>query len=200
MSDTQPEAKEQANDTTPPNGTNMRPASDGKPVSETGSTTASAQTGTTAPNADTELANVQAKAAEYLDGWQRARADFANYKKRAEKEREEVYQIAAADMLRKILPVIDDFDRAISNLPAGKEEDDVIKGFNLIYRKLLNLLDTAGIKILNPVGEVFNPELHEAIGTDETSNVESGHVSAVLQKGYMHGDKVLRPAMVRVAS
>src|SRR5258708_4851210 len=105
MSDTQPEAKEQANDTTPPNGTNMRPASDGKPVSGTDSTTASAQTGTTASNADTELTNVQAKAAEYLDGWQRARADFANYKKRAEKEREEVYQIAAADMLRKILPV-----------------------------------------------------------------------------------------------
>src|SRR3954471_18600363 len=115
MSDTQPEAKEQANNTTPPHGTNIRTDGDGKPVSGTNSATASAQTGTTPTNADADLGSVQAKAAEYLEGWQRSRAEFANYKKRAEKEREEVYQIAAADMLRKILPVIDDLDRAISN-------------------------------------------------------------------------------------
>src|SRR6478672_3360429 len=158
MSDTQPEAKEQANGSSQANGMDTKPLSGGdKPVNGTGSTTASTQAGTTPTNTDADLAGVQAKAAEYLEGWQRARADFANYKKRAEKEREEVYQIAAADMLRRILPVIDDFDRAISNLPAGKEDDDVIKGFTLIYRKLLNLLDNAGIKVLNPIGEVFNP-------------------------------------------
>ena len=79
-------------------------------------------------------------------------------------------------------------------------DNDVIKGFALIHRKLLALLEGAGIKVINPLGEVFNPAYHEAIGQDQSSDVESGHITAVLQKGYMHGDKVLRPAMVRVAA
>jgi len=149
---------------------------------------------------ETQLSEAKAKAAEYLDGWQRARADFINYKKRSEQERADAYQIASADTLRKILPVIDDFDRAMSNVPADKADDDVIKGFSLIHRKFASLLESTGIKVINPVGEVFNPAFHEAIGQDETSDVPSGHISAVLQKGYMHGDKVLRPALVRVAA
>ena len=65
---------------------------------------------------------------------------------------------------------------------------------------MVTLLENTGIKVINPVGEEFNPAFHEAIGQDETSDVPSGHISAVLQKGYMHGDKVLRPALVRVAA
>jgi molecular chaperone GrpE len=149
---------------------------------------------------DAQLTEARAKADEYLDGWQRARAEFANYRKRADKERDEAYQIGAVEMLRKLMPIIDDFDRAIANVPADKSGDDIIKGFSLIYRKLLTQLENAGIKIINPVGEVFNPAYHEAIGHDETSNVPSGHVSTVLQKGYLYDDKVLRPALVRVAA
>jgi molecular chaperone GrpE len=152
------------------------------------------------PSLEVQLTEAQAKANEYLDGWQRARAEFANYKKRAEKERDEVYQNAAVETLRKILPVIDDFDRAVANVPPDKADDEVIKGFSLIHRKMLTLLDSAGVKVINPVGEVFDPAFHEAIGRDESSDLESGRVTAVLQKGYVHGDKVLRPALVRVAS
>jgi len=147
-----------------------------------------------------QLTDVQTKAAEYLEGWQRARAEFANYKKRADKEREEAYTIAAAETLGKLLPIIDDFDLAVANVPAEKANDDVIKGFGLIHRKFLNLLDNVGIKVINPVGEAFNPTFHEAIGQDENPNVPSGHVTTVLRKGYMHGDRVLRPALVRVSS
>jgi molecular chaperone GrpE len=74
-----------------------------------------------------------------------------------------------------------------------------MKGFNLIHRKLTNLLEGSGITVINPVGEAFNPKYHEAIGTDESSDVPGGHVTAVLQKGYLYGDKVLRPALVRIA-
>jgi molecular chaperone GrpE len=147
-----------------------------------------------------QLAEAQAKATEYLDGWQRARAEFVNYRKRAEKERDESFQNASAETLRKILPIIDDFDRAVSNVPADKADDEVIKGFSLIHRKLLALLESSGIKVINPVGEKFDPAFHEAIGQDESSDVPGGHITVVLQKGYVHGDKVLRPALVRVAA
>ena|ERR1041385_4706680 len=149
---------------------------------------------------DIQLTEAKAKAAEYLDGWQRARADFVNYKKRSEQERADAYQTAAADTLRKVLPVIDDFDRALANVPIDKADDEVIKGFNLIHRKLVTLLENSGIKVINPVGEMFNPAFHEAIGQDESSDVPSGHITTVLQKGYVYGDKVLRPALVRVAA
>ena len=167
----------------------------GPQSAESAETTVPAET-----SLETQLTEAKAKAAEYLDGWQRARADFINYKKRSEQERADAYQNAAADTLRKLLPVIDDFDRALANVPADKAEDEVIKGFGLIHRKMLSLLENAGITVINPVGEVFNPAYHEAIGQDETSDVPSGHISAVLQKGYLSGDKVLRPALVRVAA
>lgn len=148
---------------------------------------------------EAQLAEVQAKAAEYLDGWQRARADFANYKKRAEKERDDLMISAGIDTWKKLLPVIDDLDRAVSALPEDKQNDDLLKGFILIQRKLMTLLDNAGVKVVNPVGEEFNPTFHEAIGQDDSDTIKSGHVTLVLQKGYLFGDRILRPALVRVA-
>ncbi len=146
-----------------------------------------------------ELAAAQAQAAEYLDGWQRARAEFANFRKRAEKDLDESYQNATVDMLRKLLPILDDFDRALANLPAGKAEDELFKGFSLIQRKLIALLEGAGLKAFEPKGEPFDPKFHEALGHEETDQVPSGHVSSVLQKGYLYGERVIRPALVRVA-
>lgn len=150
--------------------------------------------------AGVSLAEAQAKAAEYLDGWQRARAEFANYRKRADKEREDAHQNAVVETLRKLLPVLDDFDRALSKVPTERVEDELIKGFSLIHRKLVGLIENAGLKVVNPQGEPFNPAYHEAIGHDDTSDVSSGHVSQVLQKGYLYGERVIRPALVRVAS
>lgn len=206
MSDTQPDAQpsvegaaEQAeNHVKPDSGTDS--ATGGVQRDQTDQTAHKAGPEKTEMSVEMQLADAQSKAAEYLEGWQRSRAEFANYKKRADREREEVYQVAAADTLRKILPIIDDFDRAVANVPTDKANDDVIKGFSLIHRKLVGLLENSGISVLNPVGEPFNPTLHEAIGQDDSSDVPSGHVSAVLQKGYVFGDKVLRPALVRIAS
>jgi len=149
---------------------------------------------------EAQLSEAQAKAAEYLDSWQRERASFANFRKRADKEREDLFQTAAVETYKKLLPVIDDFERAIGNVPADRAEDELLKGFTLIHRKFLTLLEGAGIKAVDPKGELFNPALHEALGHDDTNAVASGHVSTVLQKGYLYGDKVLRPALVRVAS
>jgi len=179
--------------------TGAKPADGAKPVNGAESAGNDAQQAPAEVSLEAQLTDAQAKAAEYLDGWQRARAEFANYRKRADQELTEAYAYAAVDTLRKILPVIDDFDRAISNVPKDQANDDVMKGFNLIHRKLTNLLEGAGITLINPVGEPFNPKYHEAIGTDESSDVPSGHVTAVLQKGYLYGDKVLRPALVRIA-
>jgi molecular chaperone GrpE len=149
---------------------------------------------------EAQLTEAQNKANEYLDGWQRARAEFANYKKRAEKENQDAFDNGAVDAFKRFLPVIDDFDRAIANVPAERQNDDLIKGFSLIHRKFLNLLDTAGIKAVSPHGEPFDPKYHDALGQDEEADVPSGHVSMVLQKGYLHGERVLRPALVRVKS
>ena len=175
-------------------------ANDATGASPAGSTVDETTSAPEEKDLQTQLAEALAKSAEYLDGWQRARADFANYRKRVDKERDEIYQTSTVDTLRKVLPVIDDFDRAITNVPADKADDPVIKGFSQIHRKLTTILENSGIKVVNPVGEEFNPAFHEAIGQDDNSDVASGHITVVLQKGYMHGEKVLRPAVVRVAS
>lgn len=147
-----------------------------------------------------QLADAQAKAAEYLDGWQRARAEFANFRRRADKERDDIYQNATVDVYMKLLPVIDDFERAFDNVPADRRDDDVIKGFGLIHRKLVALMEAAGVEVIDPKGQPFDPNYHEAIGRDEPSAAAPvGHVTVVLQKGYQHAGRVLRPALVRVA-
>jgi molecular chaperone GrpE len=203
MNDTPHNAQDMANEAAeikPPDATasSAESANNGTKPPEAPAAASQAETGELIP--EVLLADAQAKANEYLDGWQRARAEFANYKKRAEKERDEIYQNATVESLRKLLPIIDDFDRAVANVPADKADDELIKGFSLIHRKLLTLLDNAGVKVIDPVGQEFDPAFHEAIGRDESSDVHSGHITVVLQKGYVYGDKVLRPALVRVAA
>ncbi len=158
------------------------------------------QAGTPAADLAAALAKAQAEAAEYLDGWQRARAEFANYRKRVEREKEDMRQQAAADMLASLLPIVDDFDRALGNIPAEAEEYTWTQGVVLIVSKLHALLKNSGLTEINPVGEPFDPALHEAVGADNNAEVATGHVTVVLQKGYAYGDRVLRPARVRVAN
>jgi molecular chaperone GrpE len=152
-----------------------------------------------AQSLEAQLAEAQAKADSYLGQLQRERADFANFRKRTEKEREDAYQNAAVDTLRRLIPVIDDFERAISSLPADRQGDEAIKGFGLIHRKLVSLLDSAGMKQIDPTGQPFDPAFHEALGHDEGADAKSGHITTVLQKGYLYGERVIRPALVRVA-
>jgi len=148
-----------------------------------------------------ELEKARAEAAEYLDGWQRARAEFANYRKRVEREREESFQDARNSVLLKLLPVIDDLERAIENIPADLEDHPWTHGIKLIGDKLNAILSAHGLQVIDPLGEPFDPTRHQAVGRDDNSDAaNSGHVTAVVQKGYACGDKVLRPALVRVAS
>lgn len=132
---------------------------------------------------------------------QRERADFINFKKRIERENEIAKVRISGDVLAKFLPVIDDFERAVLAMPADAQESDWLKGIQMIQRKFHNLIEAEGVEVINPVGEPFDPNYHEAIGADEpTDEIPSEHVTVVLQKGYKLGERILRPAIVRVAS
>jgi len=147
-----------------------------------------------------ELAEARAKAHEYLDGWQRARAEFANYKKRQEQQNADLRAFATVDLIRKLLPIQDDFERAIKTLPEGITHMTWIEGVMLIHRKLQLILESEGLKVIDiKKNDPFDPTLHEAISHDEAEGVESGHIIEELQKGYKIGDRVIRPALVRVA-
>ncbi len=145
------------------------------------------------------LADSQVKANEYLDGWQRARADFANYKKRIEREQAQVYQNAAGSIFKRQLEVLDDLDRALKNRP--QEGDGAIwaAGIELVFRKLTSIMENDGVKVMQAEGQPFDPNLHEAISSEDSPQHDSGQIIEVLQKGYLLGDRVLRPALVRVA-
>ena len=148
----------------------------------------------------TEYQAAQVKAQEYLDGWQRARAEFANYKRRIEREMKDSEYLAAGDTIKSLLPVIDDFERAMANLPADLTRNSWINGLSMIQKKFNKFLDDANVTIIDPTGELFDPNQHEAIGTEEpTDAAPSGHVTTTMQRGYLLGERVLRPALVRVA-
>lgn len=142
---------------------------------------------------------VQVQAQEYLEGWQRARAEFANYKKRVEREMKDSHSSAAGAVLKDMLPVIDDLERAMNNVPEDLQGNAWIGGVTMIQRKLNKILENYQVTVLDPTGEPFDPNLHEAIGMENSDDVESGHVTTTMQKGYVQGERVLRPALVRVA-
>jgi molecular chaperone GrpE len=146
-----------------------------------------------------ELDQAKAQANEYLDGWQRARAELANAKKRMERELAEERTSANARLILQLLPVLDDFDRAVGNLPPDLKDASWVEGILLIQRKLHQLLESEGVKEIEAVGQPFDPTYHEAIGQAEDTDHPEGAVADVAQKGYLLGERVLRPALVRVA-
>lgn len=147
-----------------------------------------------------ELDETKAKEAEYLDGWQRARAELANARKRFERERLQVYDNAKADVLIQLLPLADDFERALDTLPDDLSSLTWIEGITLVQRKLQLLLDRAGVTPIEAVEQEFDPFSHEAVTHEPSETVPAGHVIAEMQKGYNMGDRVLRPAVVRVSA
>jgi len=146
------------------------------------------------------LIEAQKEAKINEDGWQRARAEFANYKKRNERERRELFQRAALDTLKSLLPIIDDFDRAFESVPEAFSEDPWIGGVSMIQRKFATLLEQYEVEAIDPTGGPFDPNLQQAIGAEDSDEVESGHVIETLQKGYRAGEHVLRLALVKVAN
>jgi molecular chaperone GrpE len=150
-------------------------------------------------NLQKELEETRAKANEYLDGWQRARAEFANYKKRVDRDQAQAYQVATGNVVRRFLEVLDDLERALQNRPEKGEGAVWAEGIELIYRKLVNMLENEGVKPMEIENDFFDPNLHEAVVSEENSEYESGQIIGVVRQGYVMGDRVLRPAMVRVA-
>jgi len=146
-----------------------------------------------------ELEKAQAQAAEYLDGWQRAQAEFSNYRKRQEAERAQLIAFANAGLLRKLLPIVDDFERAFATMPDGLGRLTWCEGILLIKHKLDAILESEGVKPIVTEGQVFDPLYHEAITYEEAEGYKEGHIIGEVQRGYMLGERVLRPALVRVA-
>lgn len=130
-----------------------------------------------------------------LAGWQRAAADLANYRKRTEQERLELVKFANADLLRRLLPVLDDLDRAFQNAP---QDVAWAEGIKLIDRKLRSIMEQEGLAPYDSVGQPFDPAYHDAISYEESDPQHAGLVIGELQRGYKLGDRVLRPALVRV--
>ena len=147
-----------------------------------------------------ELAEVREREAQYLDGWQRARAELDNARKRFRREQEQVWTVALADTLARVLPIVDDMERAFETLPEELSEHPWVEGVVLIQRKLDQLLEQAGVEPMEAEGHEFDPFGHQAVTHEPSETVPAGHIIAELQKGYRLGDRILRPSMVRVSS
>lgn len=146
-----------------------------------------------------EIEELNQKSEEYLDGWQRERAEFANYKKRMDREREQLKFNITGNVIRGYLEILDDLELALKNKPAEGEGPTWAEGIELIYRKFLTMLETEGVKPMQVEGQIFDPNLHEAISQEPNEDFESGEIIEVVRNGYSIGERVLRPASVRVA-
>jgi molecular chaperone GrpE len=143
-----------------------------------------------------KLAEAESKISEYKDSWLRSQAEFQNYRKRVERDSELTYVSLKGDIIKKILPILDDLERGLQNRSA---EDPWASGIELVVRKFQNILDSEGVKKIDAIGAEFDPNFHEAISHEPADGVKSGHVIGVVQNGYMIGERVIRPALVRVA-
>jgi molecular chaperone GrpE len=139
------------------------------------------------------------EATENRTAWQRSAADFSNYRRRTEQQREEELGLANEGLLLKLLAVVDDLDRAVAHVPPELLGSPWVEGINAIDRKLRSLLDSEGVTPIDVVGGPFDPRLHEAVMHEETADVPDEHVTRELQRGYRVRDRVLRPALVAVA-
>ena len=146
-----------------------------------------------------ELEKASAQAEEYLDGWQRAQAEFSNFKKRQEAERSQTIALANAALLRKVLPIADDFERAVAALPDSSEQEAWLEGFLLIKHNLDAILESEGVALIESEGRTFDPRYHEAVTYEQIEGYEEGQIIGEVRQGYMLGERVLQPALVRVA-
>ena len=146
-----------------------------------------------------QVKRLQTEAEEYLDGWQRARAEFANFKKRTQLESEHARERIAGEIITHFLGVNDDIERALSRTPETDDFQEWTLGIELIHQKLQALFDAEGVELIDAEGERFDPNFHEAVSFEESDDHEEGLIIDITQPGYKMGERVLRPAMVRVA-
>jgi molecular chaperone GrpE len=149
---------------------------------------------------ESEIAEANTRADLYLDQMQRAAAEFQNVRRRQERQVQESIDRATEGLIRRLLPVLDDFERAFNNVPATLESEAAswTEGFERIHQKMTNLLSEEGISAVESTGP-FDPNRHEAVTHEPSETVESGHIIETLRTGYAYKERVLRPALVRVA-
>lgn len=137
------------------------------------------------------------KAAEYLDRWQRLMAEFDNYRKRSEKEKSDTYDYAVSNTVAEILPVIDNFERA---LKVESQDKNLFAGVEMIYKQMMGLLEKLHVTPIDAVGKEFDPNLHNAVMHIDDENLGENIVAEELQKGYLYKEKVIRHSLVKVAN
>mgnify|MGYP003175259600 CR=1 FL=1 len=142
----------------------------------------------------------QEKISELEDRAKRQLAEFENFRRRSEKEKQAMFDTGAKSVIEKILPVIDNFERGLAMVPEDKKEDPFVDGMNRIYKQMLTELDNIGVKPIDAVGKEFDPNLHNAVMQVESDQYEAGVVAQELQKGYTYHDSVVRHSMVAVVS
>lgn len=173
-------------------------ADEAEAAQETGSFTGE-ETGGEASGSGEAAKRLQELAEEYQARALRVQADFDNFRRRTQKEKEELAQYATSKLVGELLPVLDNFERALATASASTESEAFGKGVNMIFRQLEGVLKSEGLTAMETVGQPFNPEYHQAIMQVESDEHEEGIVTEEVQKGYLLKDKVLRPAMVKVS-
>jgi molecular chaperone GrpE len=161
----------------------------------------SAGSGAGAPGATVAPAPIEALQREkdaLQDRLLRTAAEFDNYRKRMDRERRDLAEYAAADIIRDLLPIVDNFERALQ-APASPEADAVRRGIELIHKQMLDLLKKRGVTPIEALGTDFDPNFHQAVIHEASADHREGEVMQELQRGYLLGDRLLRPAMVKVA-
>ncbi|MBE5848597.1 MAG: nucleotide exchange factor GrpE [Lachnospiraceae bacterium] len=139
------------------------------------------------------------KIADLEDRVKRQMAEFENFRKRTDKEKSQMYDMGAKNVIEKILPVIDNFERGLESVPEGSDKA-FVDGMQMIYKQLSGELEKLGVKPIEAVGQPFDPNFHNAVMQTESEEYESGTVAQELQKGYMYHDTLVRPSMVAVVS
>lgn len=140
------------------------------------------------------------KIEDLTDKLTRQMAEFDNYRKRTEKEKSAMYEIGAKDIIEKILPVIDNFERGFQSVEDGKKEDPFVDGMDKVYKQLMKTLEDAGVKQIEALGQEFNPDFHNAVMHVESEEVGENIIVEEFQKGYMYRESVVRHSMVKVAN
>ncbi|WIG59241.1 MAG: hypothetical protein OJF49_001988 [Ktedonobacterales bacterium] len=179
------------------------PASDAEPTDSATATDSATEANTLTERIaalEAELTREREAATDYMNRWQRAQADFSNFKRRAQQEQEQIEALAAGRVIASLLPAVDSFERAFATLPPTLRAYSWIDGVALVHLQVLNAFNANGVQAIETTpGQPFDPKMHQAIGEIETNEHPAGHVAVVVQRGYEARGMLIRPALVQVA-
>jgi molecular chaperone GrpE len=168
-------------------------------ASSAATTTEQQDTAGEQPDAAGEQAELKKQRDDYYDRLLRKTAEFDNYRKRTERERLQLSEAAAADLIEELLPLVDDMERALKADTGSDAADGVRRGVELIYKRLIDTLRKRGVKPIEALGQDFDPHFHQAVAHEPAEGRRDGEVIEEFRRGYLLGDRLLRPAMVKVA-